>query len=51
MPVFTLFKTPDEYDLAVAEREAQADVIDATTALIEARIQVIDYRQSYPEAA
>lgn len=51
MPTFTLIKTPDEYDLAIAEREAQADTIDPVTALIEARIQVIDYRQSYPEAA
>lgn len=51
MPNLSLIKTPDEYDLAIAEREAQADVIDTTTALIEARIQVIDYRQSYPEAA
>lgn len=32
MPIFTLIKTPDEYDLALAEREAQADVIDPVTA-------------------
>jgi hypothetical protein len=48
---FTLIKTPDAYDLALAERDAQADTIDPVTALIEARIQVIDYRHSYPEAA
>lgn len=57
MSRFTLIKTPDEYDLAIAEREAQTDAIDAidaidaATALIEARIQVIDFRQNHPEAA
>lgn len=51
MSRFTLIKTPDDFDLALAERQAQADTIDPTTALIEARIQVVEFRQSYPQAA
>ncbi|MFJ3839443.1 hypothetical protein ACIPY6_28605 [Streptomyces sp. NPDC090054] len=51
MPTFTLIKTPNAYDLALAERDMQADTLDPATALIEARIQVVEFRQAYPEAA
>lgn len=51
MPRFTLIKTPDDFDLALAEREAQADTIDPVTALLEARVQVLDFRQNHLEAA
>ncbi|WP_405941598.1 hypothetical protein [Streptomyces sp. NBC_00207] len=51
MPKFTLIKTPTEYDLALAEREAEADHLDPVTALIEARIQVVEFRQTQPQAA
>lgn len=46
-----LIEMPDEYDLAIAEREAQTGTINPVTALLEARIQILNFRQSYPEAA
>ncbi|MCX4778147.1 hypothetical protein [Streptomyces sp. NBC_01264] len=51
MPSSPLIETPDEYTLALAERETQTDTIDPVTALIEARIQVAEFRHSYLEAA
>lgn len=51
MPRFAPTETPDEYTLALAERETQTDIIDPITALLEARIQVVEFRQNYSEAA
>lgn len=50
-PKLTLHKTPDEYTLALAERDTQTDDLDPVTAHLEARIQVVEFRLSYPQAA
>jgi hypothetical protein len=51
MPIFTLHKTPDEYTLALAERDTQTDDLDPVTAHLEARIQVVEFRQTYTAQA